>query len=233
MVFGQPLVVADAAPVLHDPSGCALDDPAAGQGFERVQVIGAFDDLQGAVQRAGGPGDQLAGVAAVGPDQGDGAEPGGQAPQQRAGAAAVLDRGGDHDAKIRPITSTARCRLRPSIFFPALYPRLFLPTVPAALTDWESMIAAVGCGRRPGQHADLLAQLIVHPPGGAAGLPAVNIRLTFACLALLGMPIGELFELEALAGSCAADGRYTGLLTSAPLRLPGGIASPPNAVVVR
>ena len=66
--------------------------------------------------------------------------------------------------KIRPITPTARCRLRPSIFFPASYPRLFLPTVPAALTDWESMIAAAG------QHADLLARLIVHPPGGAAGL---------------------------------------------------------------
>jgi hypothetical protein len=31
----------------------ALDDPAAGQHLEDVQVIGALDDLQGAVQRAG------------------------------------------------------------------------------------------------------------------------------------------------------------------------------------
>ena len=67
MVFGQPLAGADAAPVLPDPSECALDDSAAGQGFEGVQVIGAFDDLQGAVQRAGGPGDQLTGVAAAVP----------------------------------------------------------------------------------------------------------------------------------------------------------------------
>jgi hypothetical protein len=121
----------------------------------------------------------------------------------------------------------------------ALY--LLSRVVPAAvLADSAGGLDRLGIGDRggglraaAGQHAGLLAQLIVHPPGGAAGLPAVNIRFTFACLVLLGMPIGELFELEALAGSCAADGRYTGLLTSAPLRLPGGIASPPNAVVVR
>jgi kynurenine formamidase len=62
---------------------------------------------------------------------------------------------------------------------------------------------------------------------------AYRTTLHVRLLVLLGMPIGELFELEALADSCAADGRYSGLLTSAPLRLPGGIASPPNAVVVR
>jgi hypothetical protein len=57
----------------------------------------------------------------------------------------------------------------------------------------------------------------------------LHVRL----LVLLGLPTGALFELGALAGSCAADGRYAGLPISAPLRLPGGIASPPNAVVVR
>src|SRR5271166_3824502 len=72
-------------------------------------------------------------------------------------------------ARMRPITSTARYLFRPSIFFPASYPRLPLPTVPAALTDWESMIAAVGAG--------LLTQLIVHPPGGAAGLPVTDIAI--------------------------------------------------------
>ena len=49
-----------------DPGQVSLDHPAAGQDFEGVQVIGAFDDLQGDPQRGRGPGDQLAGVAAVG-----------------------------------------------------------------------------------------------------------------------------------------------------------------------
>ncbi|HEY7419143.1 MAG TPA: hypothetical protein VH593_28430, partial [Ktedonobacteraceae bacterium] len=52
-------------------------------------------------------------------------------------------------------------------------------------------------------------------------------------LALWGMPIGELFDLEALAEDCAADGRYAGLFTSAPLNTLGGVASPPNAMFIK
>jgi hypothetical protein len=80
VVAGQAFVVADAPPVFHDPSERALNDPAAGQHLEGVQVIGALDDLQGAVQRAGRLGDQLAGVSTVAPDQVDLPGPGGQPP---------------------------------------------------------------------------------------------------------------------------------------------------------
>ncbi len=52
-------------------------------------------------------------------------------------------------------------------------------------------------------------------------------------LALLGIPIGELFDLEALAADCAAAGTYDAFFTSAPLHLPGGAASPPNALAIR
>ena len=52
-------------------------------------------------------------------------------------------------------------------------------------------------------------------------------------LALWGMPIGELFDLEALAEDCAADGIYEGFFTSAPLNTLGGVASPPNALVLK
>lgn len=52
-------------------------------------------------------------------------------------------------------------------------------------------------------------------------------------LALWGMPIGELFDLDALAEDCAADGIYEGLFTSAPLNTLGGVASPPNALVLK
>ncbi len=63
------------------------------------------------------------------------------------------------------------------------------------------------------------------------------------------MPIGELFDLEAIAQACAEQGRYTFFFTSWPLnvyvsrrssvrldaddifRRLGGVASPPNAAV--
>lgn len=52
-------------------------------------------------------------------------------------------------------------------------------------------------------------------------------------LALWGLPIGEMFYLEQLAEDCARDGRYEFFLTSAPLNKLGGVASPPNCLVVK
>lgn len=52
-------------------------------------------------------------------------------------------------------------------------------------------------------------------------------------LPLLGMPIGELWYLEELAADCAADGVYEFMLTSAPLNIPGGVGSPPNALAIK
>jgi hypothetical protein len=50
---------------------------------------------------------------------------------------------------------------------------------------------------------------------------------------LLGLPIGELWDLDALAADCAADGAYEFLFTSAPLNVPGGVGSPPNAIAIK
>lgn len=50
---------------------------------------------------------------------------------------------------------------------------------------------------------------------------------------LLGMVIGELLDLEALAAACAADGRYDFMLMASPLNLPGGVGSPANAIALR
>lgn len=51
-------------------------------------------------------------------------------------------------------------------------------------------------------------------------------------IALLGMPLGELWDLEELAAACRAEGRYYFLLVSAPLNIPGGVGSPCNAYAV-
>lgn len=52
-------------------------------------------------------------------------------------------------------------------------------------------------------------------------------------LPMLGLPLGEMFDLDALADDCARDSRYEGFFTSAPLNLPSGVASPPNALVIK
>jgi kynurenine formamidase len=49
-------------------------------------------------------------------------------------------------------------------------------------------------------------------------------------LAGWGCPIGEMWDLEALAAECEKEQRWTFFLTSAPLNTKGGVASPPNAV---
>ena len=57
--------------------------------------------------------------------------------------------------------------------------------------------------------------------------------LHYRTLSLLGLPLGEQFNLEKLAADCAADKRYEFMMVSVPLHLVGGIASPPNAVAIK
>jgi len=50
---------------------------------------------------------------------------------------------------------------------------------------------------------------------------------------LLGMAIGELWDLEALALDCSSDGVYEFMLVSAPLNVPGAVGSPCNAYGIK
>ena len=51
-------------------------------------------------------------------------------------------------------------------------------------------------------------------------------------LSLLGINIGELWDLKALGETCKRLGRYEFLFTSVPLNVPGAIGSPPNALAI-
>ncbi|KAJ5085476.1 hypothetical protein N7532_010247 [Penicillium argentinense] len=51
-------------------------------------------------------------------------------------------------------------------------------------------------------------------------------------LAGWGMPIGEIFDLEKLSEECRKRGRWSFFFSSMPLRVPGGVASPPNGVAI-
>ncbi len=51
-------------------------------------------------------------------------------------------------------------------------------------------------------------------------------------IALFGMPVGEMFDLDELADICQKLRKWSFFFTSAPLNFPGGVASPPNAICV-
>ncbi|RMZ92526.1 hypothetical protein DV736_g245, partial [Chaetothyriales sp. CBS 134916] len=51
-------------------------------------------------------------------------------------------------------------------------------------------------------------------------------------LAGWGCIIGELFDLEELSKECERQGRWSFFVSSVPCHVPGGVASPPNAVAV-
>jgi kynurenine formamidase len=54
-----------------------------------------------------------------------------------------------------------------------------------------------------------------------------------ACLVDLGLPLGELWDLEELAADCAEDGTYEFLLVAPPLNLPGSMGSPLNPIALK
>jgi len=47
-----------------------------------------------------------------------------------------------------------------------------------------------------------------------------------------GTPIGELWDLERLSEMCIEERRWSFFMASAPLRVKGGIASPPGAIAI-
>ncbi|KAJ5550350.1 hypothetical protein N7461_005048 [Penicillium sp. DV-2018c] len=62
--------------------------------------------------------------------------------------------------------------------------------------------------------------------------PSHELVLHQWCLSLLGIPLGELWDLKALADACKASKQYSFLLTSSPLNFPGAIGSPSNALAI-
>lgn len=87
--------------------------------------------------------------------------------------------------------------------------------VAALLWDWH--VAAVTCDN-PSVEA--------RPGDPAQG--SLHRRL----IPLLGMALGELFDLDVLASACDEVNRWTFTFVGVPLRMPGGLGSPANAVAI-
>lgn len=49
----------------------------------------------------------------------------------------------------------------------------------------------------------------------------------------MGLAVGEIFDLDALAEDCAADGRYEFMLAATPLNITGAVGSPVGAVAIK
>ena len=49
----------------------------------------------------------------------------------------------------------------------------------------------------------------------------------------MGIPFGEIWDLEAIGNDCAEDGVYEFLLAAPPLPITGAVGSPLNALAVK
>ena len=90
-----------------------------------------------------------------------------------------------------------------------------------AVESWPPPMYAMSDEERTAQLADSA------DPAVAAGL-----FLHLVLLPLLGLPLGELFDLESLADECDRTRNYDFMVTSAPLNLLHGVATPPNILAI-
>ena len=72
----------------------------------------------------------------------------------------------------------------------------------------------------------------VYPPNNNKEKEADKVFLHEYLLAGWGMPIGEMFDLEALAEICKEERRWSFFVTSTPFNMPGGVSSPPNCMAL-
>lgn len=67
-------------------------------------------------------------------------------------------------------------------------------------------------------------------PNGADG---VNQPWHWICIPIMGLTMGEIFKLDALAADCAADGTYDFMFVAASLPITGAVGSPVNPLAIR
>jgi kynurenine formamidase len=63
--------------------------------------------------------------------------------------------------------------------------------------------------------------------------PKTPLPLHLVCLRDMGLTLGEMFDLDALAEDCAADGVWEFLFSAPPLKITGGVGSPLNPLAVK
>ncbi len=82
---------------------------------------------------------------------------------------------------------------------------------------WNQHVAAIVCDN------PAVEVVPINPADGS-----LHRRL----IPLLGLALGEMFNLEVLSSRCRASNQWTFLFSAAPLKVPGGLGSPGNAVAI-
>ncbi|ROT42129.1 hypothetical protein SODALDRAFT_318871 [Sodiomyces alkalinus F11] len=101
------------------------------------------------------------------------------------------------------------------------------PSLPALRWLWHNFSAIAG-----DQPAfECWPPLPDHPDDVAAGR-GLAYSIHEVALAGWGCPLGELFDLEALAAHCCKEGRWSFFVASEVCHVPGGVASPPNILAI-
>ncbi|MEN3975734.1 cyclase family protein [Emcibacter sp. SYSU 3D8] len=98
------------------------------------------------------------------------------------------------------------------------------PGLSPACAEWvhDHSLAAV-C-------ADNLAVEVMTPQAWQSDMP---LAFHMLCLRDMGCPLGELFNLDALAADCAQDGRYSFLLSAPPIPFTNAVGSPVNPLALK
>jgi len=63
--------------------------------------------------------------------------------------------------------------------------------------------------------------------------PSAPLPVHLLCIRDMGLTLGEMFDLEALAADCARDGVWEFLFSAPPLKVAGGVGSPLNPLAVK
>jgi kynurenine formamidase len=98
------------------------------------------------------------------------------------------------------------------------------PGLSPACAEWvhQHSLAAV-C-------ADNVAVEVMSPEGLGSDVP---LAFHMLCLRDMGCPLGEMFNLDALAADCAADGRWAFLLSAPPIAFTNAFGSPVNPLALK
>jgi hypothetical protein len=125
-----------------------LDDPALGQQDEAAHVVRALDDLQLPAGPLVDLANELAGVAAIAPEPLEARQRPDQWLEHELGTVAILDISGMH---LHPVDQSEGIDDNMALAPLHLLASIVTPDPPfsAVLTDWLSMLPALGCGSRP------------------------------------------------------------------------------------
>ena len=103
---------------------------------------------------------------------------------------------------------------------------------------WDLHISCIGCDNPaveswpPPMYAMTAEDRAAALANSADPAIAASLFLHLSLLPLLGLPLGELFDLESLADECHTTRTYDFMVTSAPLNLLNGVATPPNILAI-